>query len=83
MCPASLPLCVGFVHVRPRAAVEGMAAVIRYTDQDGINDSIEGAVISHSDVVDGWTRLFLMDGRTLVFADCEAFAIVFTKELLQ
>ena len=58
-------------------------ASIRYTDQDGINDSIEGAVISHSDIIDGYTRIFLRDGRTLVFADCECFAIVFTKELLQ
>jgi hypothetical protein len=37
----------------------------------------------HSDVSDGWTRLFLVDGRVLMFADCEAFAIVFTKEILQ
>ena len=58
-------------------------ASVRYTDQEGINESIEGAVISHSDIVDGWTRIFLKDGRTLVFADCECFAVVFTKELLQ
>jgi hypothetical protein len=48
-----------------------------------MNDSITGAVISHSDVHDGWTRLFLMDGRVLVFADCEAFAIVLSREILQ
>jgi hypothetical protein len=60
-----------------------MPPMIRHTDQDGMNDSIAGAVISHSDVSDGWTRLFLVDGRVLMFADCEAFAIVFTKEILQ
>ena len=57
--------------------------MIRYTDQDGINDSIEGAVISHSDIIDGYTRIFLRDGRTIVFADCECVAIVLPKELLQ
>lgn len=57
--------------------------MVKYTDLGGINDSIEGAVISHSDVSDGWTRLFLVDGRVLVFADCEAFAIVLSREILQ
>jgi hypothetical protein len=55
----------------------------RFTDSAGINDSIEGAVISHADVVDGWTRIFLKDGRALVFADCEAFAVIFSREILQ
>ena len=55
----------------------------KFTDADGINDTIAGAVISHTEVVDGWTRLYLMDGRALVFPDCECFAIVYTKELLQ
>jgi hypothetical protein len=63
--------------------VEILILTVRHTDQEGINQSIEGAVISHSDVSDGWTRLFLVDGRVLMFADCEAFAIVFTKEILQ
>lgn len=54
-----------------------------YTDQAGINDAIEGAVISRVDIEDGSARLFLLDGRTLVFLDCEAFAIVPTKEILQ
>jgi hypothetical protein len=58
-------------------------ASVRYTDQDGINDAIEGAVISRAEVVDGWTRIYLEDGRALIFADCECFAIVFTKEILQ
>lgn len=57
--------------------------MVNYTHLDGMNESIEGAVISHSDVADGWTRIFLKDGRTLVFADCECFAIVFSKEILQ
>lgn len=57
--------------------------MVSYTNLDVMNESIEGAVISHSDVCDGWTRLFLIDGRVLVFADCEAFAIVFSKEILQ
>jgi hypothetical protein len=71
------------LHGQRGLAQGGVQTVIRYTDQKGINDSIEGAVISHSDVSDGWTRLFLVDGRTLVFPDCEAFAVVFTKEILQ
>lgn len=57
--------------------------MVKYTDLGGMNDSITGAVISHSDVVDGWTRLHLMDGRCLLFADCEAFAIVLSREILQ
>lgn len=54
-----------------------------YTDLEGIDDCITGAVISHAEVVDGWTRLFLRDGRCLVFPDCECFAIVFSKEIVQ
>ena len=54
----------------------------QFTDSDGINDTIEGAVISHSEVVDGWTRIYLKDGRALVFADCECFAVVFSREIL-
>jgi hypothetical protein len=57
--------------------------VTTYTDKECMNDSITGAVISHADVCDGWTRLFLMDGRVLVFADCEAFAVVSSREILQ
>lgn len=64
-------------------SVEAEMALIRYTDEEGMNDSITGAVISHSEVVDGWTRLYLMDGRALIFADCETFAIVFSREVLQ
>ncbi len=56
---------------------------VLFTDSEGINDTIEGAVISHSDVVEGWTRIFLKDGRALVFADCEAFAVVYSREILQ
>jgi hypothetical protein len=55
----------------------------RFTDSDGMNETIEGAVISHSEVVDGWTRLFLMDGRCIVFQDCDCFAVVFSREILQ
>lgn len=54
-----------------------------YTDSEGIDDSITGAVISHAEVVDGWTRIFLRDGRALVFPDCECFAVIFTRELVQ
>lgn len=57
--------------------------MVKYTDLGGLNDSITGAVISHSDVCDGWTRLFLVDGRVLLFADCEAFAVVLSREILQ
>lgn len=57
--------------------------MIRYADCQGMTDAIEGAVISRAEVVDGWTRIFLMDGRALVFADCDAFAIVNSRELVQ
>jgi len=56
---------------------------VRYTDQSDMNDAIEGAVIDRAEVVDGWTRVYLRDGRALVFADCEAFALVMTKDILQ
>jgi hypothetical protein len=54
-----------------------------FITKDQANDTITGAIISHADVCDGWTRLFLMDGRVLLFAECEAFAIVSAREILQ
>ena len=57
--------------------------MVRYTEQSDMNEAIEGAVIDRAEVVDGWTRVFLKDGRALVFADCECFALVYTKEILQ
>lgn len=48
-----------------------------------MNEAIEGAVIDRAEVVDGWTRVFLKDGRVMVFADCECFALVMTKDILQ
>ena len=57
--------------------------MVRYTEQSDMNDAIEGAVIDRAEVVDGWTRVYLRDGRALVFADCECFALVYTKEILQ
>ncbi len=56
---------------------------VRYTDQADMNDAIEGAVIDRAEVVDGWTRVYLRDGRALVFADCECFALVMTRDILQ
>jgi hypothetical protein len=56
---------------------------VRYTEQTDMNEAIEGAVIDRAEVVDGWTRVFLKDGRVMVFADCECFALVMTKEILQ
>ena len=56
---------------------------IRYTTADGINDCIEGAVISHIEMRDGGATAFLVDGRALVFADCECFALVHSKDILQ
>lgn len=56
---------------------------VRYTDQSDMNDAIEGAVIDRAEVVDGWTRVYLRDGRALVFADCECFALIYTKDILQ
>lgn len=56
---------------------------VHFTEQTDMNEAIEGAVIDRAEVVDGWTRVFLKDGRALVFADCEAFALVYTKDILQ
>ena len=60
-----------------------MVSQVHYTEQSDMNEAIEGAVIDRADVVDGWTRLFLKDGRTIVFPDCECFALVYTKDILQ
>ena len=54
-----------------------------FTEQSDMNEAIEGGVIDRAEVVDGWTRVFLRDGRCLVFADCECFALVMSKEILQ
>lgn len=56
---------------------------LRFTDADGINDTIEGAVISHAELGDKGATVYLMDGRCIIFADCECFALVYTKEILQ
>ena len=56
---------------------------IRYTDQSDMNDAIEGAVIDRAEVIDGWIRVFLKDGRAMVFPDCDCFALVMTKDILQ
>jgi hypothetical protein len=55
----------------------------RYTTKDGINDTVEGAVISHTEMNDRGATVFLMDGRCIIFADCECYAVVFTKDILQ
>ena len=56
---------------------------VHYTEQTDMNQAIEGGVIDRAEVVDGWTRVYLKDGRALVFADCDAFALVYTKDILQ
>lgn len=56
---------------------------VRYTDQTDMNEAIEGAVIDRADVAEGWTRVFLKDGRVMIFPDCECFALVMTKDILQ
>jgi hypothetical protein len=48
-----------------------------------MNEAIEGAVIDRAEVTDGWTRVFLKDGRCMVFPDCECFALVYAKDILQ
>ena len=55
----------------------------RFVESGEAYDIIEGAVISHHDVVDGWTRLFLKDGRVIAFPDCEYFCVLYSKGLLQ
>jgi hypothetical protein len=55
----------------------------RFTTQDGINETVEGAVISHIEMGDRGATAFLMDGRCLIFADCECYAVVFSKDILQ
>jgi hypothetical protein len=56
---------------------------IRYTTAAGMNETIEGAVISHIEIGDRGATAFLMDGRALVFTDCECYAVVFSKDILQ
>jgi len=58
-------------------------SVVHYTDQGDMNEAIEGGVIDRAEVVDGWTRIFLKDGRCMVFPDCECFALVYAKDILQ
>ena len=60
-----------------------MVSPVLFTDQDGINQTIEGAVISHIEMRDGGATAFLVDGRALIFADCECYAVVFSKDILQ
>lgn len=56
---------------------------LRFTTQDGINEHIEGAVISHIEMNERGATAFLMDGRALIFSECECYAVVFTKDILQ
>ena len=56
---------------------------ISFTDQDGINDTLEGAVISHTELGHRGATVFLVDGRCIIFADCECYAVVHSKDILQ
>ena len=60
-----------------------MVNPVHFTDLDGINDTITGAVISHTEMRDGGATVFLMDGRAIIFADCECYAVVHSKDILQ
>lgn len=55
----------------------------RFTSKEGLNDAVEGAVISHIEMGERGATVSLMDGRMLIFADCECYAVVFTKDILQ
>jgi hypothetical protein len=56
---------------------------IRYTTSDGINDCIEGAVISHAEVNDNGATIYFEDGRAIVFPDCAYFAVVYSRGIVQ
>lgn len=56
---------------------------LRYTTKDGMNEAIEGAVISHIEMGERGATAYLMDGRCIIFADCECYALVFTKDMIQ
>jgi hypothetical protein len=60
-----------------------MVSPVLFTTQDGINETLEGSVISHTEMRDGGATVFLMDGRAIIFADCECYAVVFSKDILQ
>ena len=56
---------------------------ISFTDQDGINETLEGAVISHTELGHRGATVFLVDGRAIIFADCECYAVVHSRDILQ
>lgn len=58
-------------------------SAIQFTDQDGINETLEGAVISHTELGHRGAAVFLVDGRCIIFADCECYAVVHSKDILQ
>lgn len=60
-----------------------MVNPVHFTDLDGINKTLEGSVISHTEMRDGGATVFLMDGRAIIFADCECYAVVHSKDILQ
>ena len=60
-----------------------MVAPVCFTDQDGINETLEGAVISHTELGHRGATVFLVDGRCIIFADCECYAVVHSKDILQ
>lgn len=53
---------------------------VRYTAAKD-DRSLEGATIEYVEMVEGWTRIFLTDGRAIVIPDCECLAIVLVKDL--
>ena len=56
---------------------------ISYTNSDGINDCVEGAVISHTEINEKGATLYFLDGRALIFPDCEYFCVVYSRGVVQ
>jgi hypothetical protein len=56
---------------------------IRYTNSEGINDCVEGAVISHTDINDDGVTIFFEDGRAIVLPDCAYFCVVYSRGIVQ
>ena len=55
----------------------------RFTNTEGINDCIQGAVISHTQMTDDGATLYLEDGRAIVFPDCPYFAVIYSHGIVQ
>ena len=59
------------------------SGVLIYVDHDEIADTLKDAVIIGMDFRDSGARLFLADGRTILFPGAETVYVCASKWLLQ